>query len=181
MFRTLLFPILIVLAFAKTAQAQQKMITGPVIKEYGATYTVTDPDIKTEKNEEFKVVFDIKDAADDPAKINRLLETVARFLNMHVAAGVALQNLKPVMVVHGGAAFGLLKNKFYKKKYGVNNPNLDLLDKLHTAGVPIILCGQTAGALDISVEKRWERSKVALSAMTALIQYQNQGYRLIAF
>ena len=169
------------LAFAKTTQAQQKKITGPVIEEYGLTYTVPDPDLETEKTKEFKVVFDIKDAAENPAKVNRLFETVARFLNMHANAGVPLKNLKPVMVVHGGAAFGLLKNKFYKEKYGVDNPNLDLLNKLHAAGIPVILCGQTAGARDISAKKRWEHTQMALSAMTALIQYQNMEYRLIAF
>ncbi len=167
-------------AFAETAIAQKK-ITGNVITEYGSTFTVPNPDITTEKNQEFKVVFDIADSPEDPSQLNRYFETVARFLNMHENAGVPLNKLKPVMVVHGSAAYGLLKNDFYAKEFGTDNPNLELLDALHNAGVKIILCGQTAGSRNITKEKRWEHTQLALSAMTALIQFQNKGYQLISF
>ena len=167
-------------AFAKTALAQNK-ITGNVIPEYGQTFKVPNPDINTEKDQEFKVVFDIADSPEDPSQLNRYFETVARFLNMHENAGVPLENLKPVMVVHGSAAYGLLKNEFYTEEFGTDNPNLELLDALHNAGLQVVLCGQTAGSRDITKEKRWEHTQLALSAMTALIQFQNKGYQLISF
>ena len=168
-----------VLLSALQLQAQKK-ISGPLIHEYGETFTVPQPDLEVDTEAEYKVVFDIAQAPEDPAVLNPYFNTIARFLNMHAYAKVDKAQLKPVMVVHGSAAYGLLKNKFYKEKFGVENPNLDLLNKLHALDIPVILCGQTAGARDISVEKRWGKTQVALSAMTALIHYQNLDYALIS-
>lgn len=159
----------------------QTEVKGDVIENYGTTFSVPTADFKTDTTQIFKVVFDIAKAPENPADLSRYFNTVARFLNMHENAGVPVKNLKPVMVVHGAAAMGLLKNEFYKEKYGVNNPNLDLLDALHTAGVPVILCGQTAGSKKLTKENLWPHTQFALSAMTALIQLQNDGYQLITF
>ena len=119
-----------VLLSALQLQAQKK-ISGPLIHEYGETFTVPQPDLEVDTEAEYKVVFDIAQAPEDPAALNPYFNTVARFLNMHAYAKVDKAQLKPVLVVHGSAAYGLLKNKFYKEKFGVDNPNLDLLNKLH--------------------------------------------------
>lgn len=167
-------------AFAEIGIAQEQII-GPLIEDFGNTYTVPAPDLPVNTTEDYKVVFDIAKAPEDPASLNLYFNTVVRFLNMHVAAGVDKNRLKPVLVIHGSAAFGLLKNEYYKEKFGVDNPNLALLNKLHSLDVPVLLCGQTAGSRDISKDKRWEHTTLALSAMTALIHYQNLGYALISF
>jgi len=167
-------------ASAKEINAQDK-IKGSLLPEYGAIYTVPNADLNTADLQEFKAVFDLAEAPEDPSQINPNFERVARFLNLHAAAGIALEKIKPVMVVHGNAAMGLLKDEYYKKEFGVANPNIDLLNQLHALGVPVILCGQTAGARDISKDKRWQPTQVALSAMTALIYYQSKNYALINF
>lgn len=171
---------LIFFAFAEFSTAQEQF-SGPLIQKFGKTFTVPDPDLAVNPDEDYKVVFDIAQAPEDPSSLNPYFNTVARFLNMHAAAGVDNKRLKPVLVVHGGAAFGLLKNEFYREKFGVDNPNLALLNTLHDLDIPVILCGQTAGARAISSEKRWEHTTLALSAMTALIHYQNLDYALISF
>lgn len=168
------------IAFAKTTQAQE-FISGPLIEGFGDTFTVSEADLPADTKKIYKVVFDIAQAPEDPAELNLYFNTVARFLNMHAAAGVPQQNLKPILVVHGSAAYDLLKNEFYKEKFGVDNPNLSLLEQFHKLGVPVILCGQTAAKREISKDKRWEHTQLALSAMTALIHYQDLGYALISF
>lgn len=160
---------------------QAQKVKGEVITEFGETFPVLNPDFKTDTSTTFKVVFDISRAPQDSTQISPFFNTAARFLNMHQGAGVPLEQLKPVLVVHGNAAYGLLNNAAYQEMYGVDNPNLSLLDALHKAGAQIIICGQTAQARDISKEKRWPQTRLALSAMTALIQLQNDGYRLISF
>lgn len=85
------------------------------------------------------------------------------------------------MVMHGEAAYSLLQNEYYKERYETGNPNIELLKALAENNVSIILCGQTAIHRNITEEKRIPETKVALSAMTALIQLQNDGYRLINF
>ncbi len=175
--RNLLLLLLCCSTLAGFAQAER--IQGKVIKDFGTTYAVPAPDIATDTATPFRVVFDIKSASEDPEAINPYLATVARFLNMHVQAGKPKEQLLPVMVVHGNAAYGLLNDAAYQEKFGVNNPNLPLLEALHAENIPIILCGQTAAHRDISEARRYQEVQVALSAMTALIQYQNKGYALI--
>ena len=172
--------IITIFALSKATQAQ-KQISGPLIEEFGITYSVPNPDLAPDPNEQYNVVFDITKAPEDPAELNRYFNTVARFLNIHAAAGVRLEQLKPVVVIHGNAAFGLLKNEFYNLKFGVDNPNLPLFEKLNELNIPIILCGQTAAARGITAKKRWDHTQIALSAMTALIHYQNLGYAVLSF
>jgi hypothetical protein len=74
----------------------------------------------------FKVLFDLSAAPDDPGQLSAYINTVARFLNMHVAAGKDRSQLEVAAVFHGNASYSLLKNQFYKEKFGVDNPNQDL-------------------------------------------------------
>jgi len=161
--------------------AQEKSASVQPITNFGPAYAIENPDYKTSLSEEYKVVFDVSKPAEDPAEINKYVETVARFLNMHVAAGKPLNSMKVYLIMHGGAAQTLLKNEHYKELYKTNNPNIPLFEALNKHGVEILLCGQTSVARNISEERRIPETKISLSAMTALIQLQNDGYRLIQF
>jgi len=154
---------------------------GPIVTEYGSVYEVTTPDFKTDLKSELKAVFDVGRTFKDHTKVNPLINTAARYLNMHVNAGVSFEKLKVAIVIHGSAADDILNNSSYKIKYGVNNPNLSLITALAKKGVAIILCGQTAAHRGITKEDVASEVQFALSAMTALVQLQNKNYRLINF
>ncbi len=175
------FLLLSILITATVNSQSSKKIEGKIVPQFGQTFAVPTPDFKTDTTLVFKAVFDVAKAPEDPSIRNPYLETLARFLNMHQNAGVPAKNLKVRAAIHGGAAYGLLKNEYYKEKYGVDNPNIELLKALDDAGVDLILCGQTAGSRDISTARRLEIIDVALSAMTILIQSQEEGYHMIAF
>ncbi|MDC6363234.1 MULTISPECIES: DsrE family protein [Flavobacteriaceae] len=160
--------------------AQEKK-TGPVLEKHGAVWAVENQDFKTDTSAEFKVVFDIMDSPDSHTEINKKIETAARFLNMHAQNGVPLSQLKVALVVHGGATKDLAHNEAYQDRFGTINPNYDLINELQNAGVQVILCGQSSNSRKYPKEDLIPGSKIALSAMTALIQLQNQGYRLIKF
>ncbi len=179
--KKLIAMILIVFAFAKAYTQQPKAVVGNMIPEFGKTYEVPNPDFSTDTDRVFKVVFDVAKAPEDPSQRNKYIETIARFLNMHENAGVPVENLQVRMAIHGQASYGLLKNDAYKEKFGVDNPNIEMLEAIDKAGVAIILCGQTAGARNLSEERRLSLTQTALSAMTILIQSQQDGYQLIAF
>ncbi|UOB17330.1 DsrE family protein [Abyssalbus ytuae] len=158
-----------------------KTNTGPVINKFGAVYEVTEADMKVHENDTLKVVFDVGKAFDDKNKTNLLIESAARFLNLHAQNGVPVQNIKVALVIHGGAAHDILKNSYYHEKFDADNPNALLLEELEKAGVDIYLCGQTAAHRNITREKALPQVKFALSAMTALVKLQNEEYRLINF
>lgn len=173
--------IICLFAFAKAYTQQPTSQSGNVIPEFGRTFEVPNPDFKTDTNLVFKAVFDVAKAPEDKSKRNPYIETIARFLNMHEKAGVPVENLHVRMAMHGQASYGLLTNEAYKAKFGVDNPNIELLKAIDKAGVDIILCGQTAGSRNITKERRLPLTQVALSAMTILIQSQSEGYQMIAF
>ncbi|GAA4277331.1 hypothetical protein GCM10022259_20550 [Aquimarina mytili] len=142
---------------------------------------MVNPDYKTDTLHDLKVVFDIGRTFADSSKVNPLINTAARFLNMHEGAGVSTEKLKVALVIHGSAAYDILNNENYKTKYGIDNPNAKLVSALSEKGAHIILCGQTAAYRNITKTKTLPEVQYALSAMTALVQLQNENYRLINF
>lgn len=158
------------------AQQPQK---GTAVPDFGAFYPVENPTFTTDTHQVFRVLFDVVDANTEPGKPHRFLDTAARFLNMHTHAGLPLSQLQVALVVHGGASDAVLTDAAYKAKYGIDNPNTLLISQLKEAGAQIVLCGQTAAARGISEDKRNQQVDVALSAMTAILQLQNQQYKMI--
>lgn len=155
--------------------------TGPVIEDFGPTFKVDNPDFVTDVDKVYQVIFDIHDTPEDPTKVNPMLNTLARFLNMHAQAGVPLANLKVAGVFHNKATHDVLDNEGYQIKYGTINPNLPLLAALEKAGANIYICGQSIGARGVNRENIAPSIKVALSAMTVILSYQADGYQLIKF
>lgn len=163
------------------AQALAEAKTGPVISEFGPVYAIDKPDFETPTDHIYRVVFDVSVAPESAADLNPRIETLARFLNMHAAAGVPTQNMKLALVLHGSAGKAALVDEAYHARFGSTNPNLELLNGLSRAGVRVILCGQTAVHRGLPREDLAETVEVSLSAMTALVTLQDEGYRLIAF
>lgn len=169
------------LLLSSSIHSQNQRADGKIIKDFGETFLVEHIDIKTDTNAQFKVIFDVSQSSEDKNVINKYIVTAARFLNMHANEGMKKEQLKVAMTIHGGAWQDVLDNKTYKEKYGVDNPNLKLINELVEAGADIIICGQTAEFRGINKENANPNVKFALSAMTALIQYQNNGYTFIKF
>ncbi|RKS53605.1 intracellular sulfur oxidation DsrE/DsrF family protein [Gillisia mitskevichiae] len=180
MFKKYFCLIALMITFSNYAQEAHK---GDVIPDYGKIYSVNNPDFKTDTTAQFKAVFDVARNFDDPAKPNALIETVARYINMHREARVPSEKIKVALVIHGSAFSDILKNEFYQEKFPeINiNPNAELISQLSDHGVQVILCGQTAAHRKITKAEALPEIKVALSAMTALVQLQNEGYQLISF
>ncbi len=175
--------VMLLLSFTLTSNAQEQTTrqTGPVIQDFGPVFSVENPDFLTDTNQVYRVIFDIHDTPDDPSKVNPMLNTLARFLNMHAQAGVPLKNLKVAGVFHNKATHDILNDEGYTAKYGVKNPNLPLLDALDEAGAALYICGQSIGARGVDRSQIAEEVEVALSAMTVLLAYQSRGYQLIKF
>ena len=171
--------LLLMLLAAPGVSAQTPPSTGPVIQGFGPTFDVPDPDFITPLSVPYRVIFDIADAAGTPDGRSTRFETVARFLNMHVKAGVPLEDLDVVVAVHGAAGKDLLDHAGYRGRHGIENPNAELIRALLDAGVEIALCGQTAASRGLGREELLPGVKLALSAMTTLVTRQNQGYALI--
>ncbi|GGC98879.1 DsrE family protein [Aquisalinus flavus] len=147
---------------------------GGLIPDFGRVAPIADARLGPQT--EMKIAYDIAEAGSEDA-INRRIETAARFLNMHFDAGVPAENMKVAIVVHGKASSDLLT----AGARGATNPNEALIAALIEQGVTIELCGQSAAYYDIAAEDLLPGVTMALSAMTAHVLLQQQGYALNPF
>jgi intracellular sulfur oxidation DsrE/DsrF family protein len=156
-----------------------KFTYGPVFESYGK-HAAVKQEHKLNKNTKFKVAFDISKQA-TAGQVNRGIESLARFINMHVANGIDAKNIQLALVVHGKAGFDLLHNVAHNKKFQQENANKVLLSFLMEHQVDIYLCGQSATYMGIDNDMLLPGVNMALSAMTAHAVLQNSGYSLNPF
>jgi len=174
--------ILFFIAGSMVVNAQQTMAKmGPILENFGSVFQVENPDLLLKKDKEYKVIFDIYTDRTKGEKINPLLNTVARYLNMHAQHGVPSEHMKVVVIMHGAATKSVLSDEAYEKQFNAKNPNSSLLYALKEAGVELFVCGQSYLANGFELNDKSGEVKLALSALTALVAYQSEGYQLINF
>jgi len=155
--------------------------TGPVIKNFGPVYEVPGEAWNLAKDKAYKVSMDVSATADFSGDLNRRLESAARFLNLHARNGIDTDNIEFAIVVHGSAGKDLLNDAAYEARFNEANPNTAMLSALAKADVKIYLCGQTAAHRGFAAEDLHPAVTMALSAMTAHVRLQSEGYTLIPF
>jgi intracellular sulfur oxidation DsrE/DsrF family protein len=153
----------------------------PVIKNYGGIFDIPYAEEKPDSSLDYNIVIEVEHAIDSPDSVNWALNNVARLLNIHVMAGVKPEKLHVVLAIHGGAAYSILNNEAYERKYNVSNPNLLLFEELEKAGVKMFVCGQSLIARKIDRMKMVPEVKVASSMLTTLTSYQLKGYAVLKF
>lgn len=168
------------LATAASAQDMSDFKTGPVFEEFGP-HAAVDGLEPFAVDTEFSHSFDAAKAAEDGGR-NRSFESAARFINMHVANGVAEGNIRVAVVVHGPAVFDLLSPEGWSahEREGENGSAAMVRAMLGHA-VRFIVCGQSATAQGVSADQLIEGVEMDLSAMTAHARLQQSGYTVNPF
>jgi len=167
----------------KTKWEKLKVLTTyPAINggEMSGVITVDEPTEVPDPKMDYKLLFEmVSNNPDSVAKeINFSLTEIARKINLHVAAGVPVKKIFPVIVIHGAALHAFAKNEVYKEKYKTDNPNLKLISDLEAIGTRFIACGQAMAFVDIKKEALLPVMKVSITAQTVLSSYQLKGYVL---
>lgn len=158
----------------------QEPVTGPTIEGYGPNFPLQRGDVAPRTDDTFRVVFDLAGyPGGNTGSLNEELNTVARFVNMHTRSGVPLANLKIAVVLHGEALKSALQDDAYQQRFETSNPSIELLFKLHDAGVRFMACGQSLGFRRIGRQELASPVQVGLSAMTLLATLQSEGYALL--
>jgi intracellular sulfur oxidation DsrE/DsrF family protein len=154
---------------------------GPLIHNFGRHVDLPNAAFKTNTDMVYKVVFEILTRLGEPTRPHMRLETAARFVNLHAHAGVPPENIQLAIVLHGGGTQAALTNAAYQKRYDVDNPNLPLLNALSDAGVNIYLCEQSRIFSGTGADEVAAPVKSALSAMTAIVNLQEDGYHFLTY
>jgi intracellular sulfur oxidation DsrE/DsrF family protein len=170
--------LLLLTTFNTTAAEPQ---TGSVIQNYGPVFSVPDDSFNLAPDRNYRILMDIGNGPDDPATLNRSIESAARFLNMHARNGIKPENLKMAIVLHGSGIHAVLNNEAYMQRFQVENSNQPLITALNQAGVKIYVCGQSAAYNGYTAESLLPEADMAVSAMTVHVRLQQEGYQAILF
>ncbi|WP_265528635.1 DsrE family protein [Sphingomicrobium marinum] len=165
--------------FVALGQPTSDWPTGPLIEGHGP-HAPVEVTMAIPEDTVLRHAFDAVRLEDDHT--SRTLQSAARFINMHAAAGLSPEQIQPAVVIHGRAVFAVVTpERFAEAHDGADNPNIDLVEKLLANGTRIIVCGQSAAAQDVETGDLLPGVEMALSAMTAHALLQQEGYIINPF
>lgn len=154
-------------------------VTFPVLEAgtFSGVIPVEDVTEIPDPNLEYKLLFELVNFdSDTPSKLDASIVEVARIINLHVASGIPLENISPVIVVHAGSLNAFTTNEFYNGKFKMDNPNMKLIGELEKLGAKFISCAQAMFFFEVDKEALLPMFKVSLTAQTILSSYQMKGY-----
>ncbi|MFT7066771.1 MAG: intracellular sulfur oxidation DsrE/DsrF family protein [Sediminicola sp.] len=164
------------LIISTTISAQEW--TTPIIKGYGKIKYFENVAQQPDSTLNYYMVFDVKDEREMDG-VNIGLWKIARIINMLGSANISSDKIRIAAAMHGGATFSALNEEKYSEKYGKANPNAELLQLLNDYGVELYVCAQATAARGIEAKDLNSNTKLALSAMTVIANYQLKGYALM--
>jgi intracellular sulfur oxidation DsrE/DsrF family protein len=171
---------LLLLTFVCTCGRAQERIN-PVVPTFGGIYAIPEATVRPDSTMDYKIVIDCKTGGEKPTDYSFALHNVARMLNLHEAGGGFNDQMTVVLAIHGGATFAILDNETYKRKFGVDNPNVDLIRELKVAGVQLTVCGQSLKARKIATKNVLAEVDIATSMLTTVATCQMKGFAVFQF
>ncbi len=150
----------------------------PIIKSAGSVHPLPNAAFQPDKMATYKAMFVIDNSGEDPKVVNYGFKYVALAVNAFASGGVPKIQLKFIVIIRGAVPV-VLDNAEYRKRFRVDNPNLQLIHELEAAGVQIFVCGQAIAGYHYSYSSIDPSVKVALSGLSTIIILQQQGYALM--
>ncbi len=169
--------IIILLLIGTTALAQDKVY--PVIKDYGSVIEIPFETVKPDPNLEYKLLAEVYEGQKEKSELYRPLDYFARVVNAHAYAGVPTENFKMSVVLYSGSAYTTLNHEEFNKRFGSDNPNLELIQRFQEAGVDVYVCGQSMMKQNLLPEHIVEGVKIASSRITISSELLTKGYKSI--
>ncbi|MEZ6138148.1 MAG: DsrE family protein [Pirellulaceae bacterium] len=146
----------------------------PVIANYGGVVQL--PDAAHQPRAGTRLLVDLTGAG-DARQLNAGLEKVAKYLNIYAGGGAKPATVQIAVVFHGDATLSVLKPVAYAEKFKTDgNPNLQLLQQLRESGVELYVCGQSLISKGYEPEDVADSVQTAVSALTAVVNLQADGY-----
>jgi intracellular sulfur oxidation DsrE/DsrF family protein len=139
---------------------------------------VASPAEVPDPNLEYKLLFELVSNNPDSTlkEVNNGLKEVARIINLHVASGIPMKKITPIVVVHAGAVHVMRTNEAFNKKFKMDKPSIPFMDQMRKIGVRFIICGQAMEFFETKKEDLQPDVKVSLTAQTVLSSYELKGF-----
>lgn len=148
----------------------------PSIEKYGAVVSYEGVALPSKGAQ---IIIDMTTANPTGEGHSQSMDRVARLINLYGLGGIGPEQLDIVVVVHSAAYKTILSNDAYQKRFNTKNPDLDALNVLTDAGVKFMVCGQSIHARKIDLDEINPNVKLAISAITTLVEHQQQGFALL--
>jgi intracellular sulfur oxidation DsrE/DsrF family protein len=115
-------------------------------------------------------------AADSAHLVTPGFSGPARVLNALADDGVSPDRVHLAIVAQGPAAMAMLSDEAYRRRHGIDNPNLPLLRELHEKGVLLVACGQTMVGMGMERSDFPPFVQVSRAATVARVILAAEGY-----
>lgn len=149
----------------------------PVIANHGGVVQL--PNAAQQPRAGTKLLVDLTSGG-DAGELNPGLEKVAKYVNLYAGGGAEPAEVKIAVVFHGDATLSVLNSKAYSARFKTDgNPNLQLLQSLNEANVELYVCGQSLVSKGSDPKEVAEFVKTAVSALTAVVNLQSDGYAYV--
>lgn len=149
----------------------------PVIANHGGVVQL--PDAAQQPRAGTKLLVDLTSGG-DADKLNAGYEKVSKYLNIYAGAGAEPTEVDLAVVLHGEATLSVLNSEAYSAKFKTQgNPNLELMQALHASGVTFYVCGQSLISKGGHPKDVAPFVETAVSALTAVVNLQTDGYAYV--
>ena len=148
----------------------------PIIQGYGSIIEMPFEVINPDPNLDYKLLAEAYQGQEDKSELYGMLDYFARVINAHAYAGVPDEKFNMAVVLFSGSAYTILNNEEYNKRFGMDNPNLELFQRLQEAGVDVFVCGQSMMKQDMLPENIAEGIKIGSSRITISSELRTRGY-----
>jgi intracellular sulfur oxidation DsrE/DsrF family protein len=153
----------------------------PLIEAYGSIFDVPEATVRPDSSMIYKIAIDFYSSPKDRRDINFSLDRVARAMNLHHSGGVTQEHLDVKVIAYSNGVSAFLSDEAHKKRFGKDNPNSELIERLNKVGVQMVVCGQSIRKEGFDYTELNPHVEVATSYITALTTYQQLGYVLLHF
>ena len=156
--------ILFLFLFSSFAQAQSRPIVGVDVKQ------------------DVRVAYEVKDDVWE-AGVGKALFYVRGLIEAYKSLGVPHQKLHVSVVLHGGAAYWVLKDEPYRahKNQLKGNPNKKVIRELLDRGISVEVCNATLKGHGWKPDDVLPKVMIVHDAYTRLIDLQQRDYGYIRF
>lgn len=172
---------LLVLVFACVRLVNSQTVLHPVIKNYGGLNDVPFAIDKPDPSLVYNIVVEVSEKIENPKEVYPPLEHIARMYNLHVYGGVPQKNLHVAAVIWGFGIPVIMNNEAYKKKFGVDNPNIGIIEEMKKAGIDFFGCGQSIRKFEIDPVTINPNVTPAISRFTTVSTLQLKGYAFFKY
>jgi len=151
--------------------ATRAVPSAPVMQDIPDAHEKPDPGLH------YKLVFDVQTMGDSSDDASPALRTIGAVLNTYRKFGVPSDHIQATAVFHGKTILLVTTDQTYQHRSGTpKNPNAALLHELASAGVDLVICGQSARSQHYTNADILPFVTTNLSATVTFINLQTRGF-----